>query len=146
MSSVNTIDKFGRCRKRGWNDSTVGPRGPAGIGFKLDSVGNYDMKSKRLTKVGEPINESDAATQNYVSNCVKKSVKSIEAAVQQSSSLIVNTIYSHVDGEIKVVKSLMSKNQETVHMEIKKIEDTLFNEIKKIEDNFLRKFKTLETK
>lgn len=140
MASVNnTIDKFGRRRRKGWNDSTVGARGPAGVGFKLDSAGNYDMKSKRLTKVGEPVNESDAATQNYVSNRINEAVKSIEAAVQQSSSVIVDTVYKHINGEIEVVKSLMSKNEEVVQW---KIENILSKEIKKIKG----KFKELEEK
>lgn len=147
MTSVNnTIDKFGRRRRTGWNGSTVGVRGPAGVGFKLDSAGNYDMKSKRLTKVGEPVNNSDAATQNYVSNRINITVKSIEAAVQQSSSMIVDRVYKHMDEKIEVVKSLISKNQEVVHVEIKKIEDILSWKIKKIEGDFLRKLKKLEEK
>ena len=36
------------------------PRGPPGVGFKLTQDGNYDMENKKLTKVAEGTDNSDA--------------------------------------------------------------------------------------
>lgn len=37
-----------------------------GIGFKLIGNGDFDIDEKRLTDVGDPINDQDAATKVYV--------------------------------------------------------------------------------
>ena len=43
-----------------------GIQGAPGVGFSLTTDGNYDINKKRLTNVGEPSNNTDAATKKYV--------------------------------------------------------------------------------
>ena len=43
-----------------------GQKGDPGIGFNLTDDGNFDLDSKRLTDVAEPVDKNDAATRNYV--------------------------------------------------------------------------------
>jgi hypothetical protein len=41
-------------------------KGDPGIGFKLTHDNNYGKNNKRLTNVGEPIEEKDACTKKYI--------------------------------------------------------------------------------
>ena len=43
-----------------------GDPGLPGIGFNLDDDGNFDLDSKRLTDVADPVDDQDAATKKYV--------------------------------------------------------------------------------
>ena len=43
-----------------------GLQGAPGVGFNLTSDGNYDMSGKKLTNVGKPTVNTDAATKKYV--------------------------------------------------------------------------------
>ena len=43
-------------------------RGAPGVGFSLTADGNYDMMNKKLTNVGTPTSNSDAATKKYDDN------------------------------------------------------------------------------
>ena len=45
-----------------------GDPGLPGIGFNLTDDGNFDIDSKRLTEVADPIDKNDAATKEYVDN------------------------------------------------------------------------------
>lgn len=121
----NTLDKFGR---RSAVRKNLIFRGPPGIGFKLTDDNNYDLQSKRLTKVGYPRNASDATTQAYVTVYVNKAVESIENAVKESAKEILKTVYDRMNSEIKAVKTLSQKNVEVLRKEIKNTEDTLRKE------------------
>ena len=43
-----------------------GEPGLPGIGFNLTGDGNFDLDSKRLTDVADPVDDGDAATKKYV--------------------------------------------------------------------------------
>ena len=43
-----------------------GIQGAPGVGFSLTADGNYDISGKKLTNVGAPSNNTDAATKKYV--------------------------------------------------------------------------------
>ena len=43
-----------------------GIQGAPGVGFNLTADGNYDMEAKKLTNVGAPNANTDAATKKYV--------------------------------------------------------------------------------
>ena len=43
-----------------------GIQGAPGVGFSLTTDGNYDMNKKRLTNIGAPSDNTDAATKKYV--------------------------------------------------------------------------------
>jgi len=49
-----------------------GDPGLPGIGFNLTDDGNFDIDSKRLTDPAEPVDNSDAATKNFVSTKAEK--------------------------------------------------------------------------
>ena len=46
--------------------SGKGLQGAPGVGFNLTADGNYDMSKRRLTNVGAPTGNTDAATKKYV--------------------------------------------------------------------------------
>ena len=48
------------------NPFARGLQGAPGVGFNLTSDGNYDMSGKKLTNVGAPMYNTDAATKKYV--------------------------------------------------------------------------------
>ena len=48
------------------NPFARGLQGAPGVGFNLTSDGNYDMSGKKLTNVGKPTVNTDAATKKYV--------------------------------------------------------------------------------
>ena len=43
-----------------------GIQGAPGVGFSLTADGNYDMNKKRLTNLGAPNSNTDAATKNML--------------------------------------------------------------------------------
>ena len=43
-----------------------GIQGAPGVGFSLTADGNYDMTGKKLTNVGAPSANTDAATKKYI--------------------------------------------------------------------------------
>ena len=47
-----------------------GIQGAPGVGFSLTADGNYDMSAKKLTNVGAPTDDKDAATKKYVDDNV----------------------------------------------------------------------------
>lgn len=54
---IMSVDKFGR------HEGSVARevlRGPAGQGFNLTLDGNYDLKSKRIVNVSDPIKDDEA--------------------------------------------------------------------------------------
>ena len=68
-----------------------GIQGAPGVGFSLTADGNYDMNKKRLTNVGAPSANTDAATKKYVDD---KSGSSSGVGPSKSSTL---TIDSNID-------------------------------------------------
>ena len=57
-SSSNTITSGER--------GPAGPVGPAGVGFKLDSNGNYNIENKKLVNVKQGVNGDDAVTKSQL--------------------------------------------------------------------------------
>ena len=47
-----------------------GIQGAPGVGFSLTADGNYDLNKKRLTNVGAPSANTDAATKKYVDDSI----------------------------------------------------------------------------
>lgn len=65
-SSVNKFGHYLTC-------STKPKPGPPGVGFKLNSVGDFDIARKKLTNVKNPSESNDAVTLEYLTQHVKKS-------------------------------------------------------------------------
>ena len=53
-----------------------GEPGLPGIGFNLDDDGNFDLDSKRLTDVADPVDDQDAATKKYLDDHVSRNAAS----------------------------------------------------------------------
>ena len=68
-----------------------GIQGAPGVGFRLTSDGNFDISGKKLTNVGAPSSNTDAATKKYVDD---KSASSSGGGASKSSTL---TIDSNID-------------------------------------------------
>ncbi len=59
-----SVDKFGRFADSSKGGGNVA-KGPPGEGFKLTDDGNFDLDSKVMTNVADPIKDGDAV--NYKS-------------------------------------------------------------------------------
>ena len=53
-----------------------GEPGLPGIGFNLTDDGNFDLDSKRLTDVADPVHDQDAATKKYVDDHISSGAAS----------------------------------------------------------------------
>jgi len=72
---VPYINRFG-IRSRRKNIKSV--KGPPGIGFKLTTDGNYDIYSKRLTNIGQPIDNKDGINIEYFDKRIDNFSTSLE--------------------------------------------------------------------
>lgn len=112
----NTIDKFGRSKHR--DRKAVVIRGPAGVGFKLTSDKHYDIQGKRLQNVGEPIEDMDGVTRNYVEDRVAKCVHDTLKATQESANLIMTNVRSYSDAKEIQIKE---QNHEIMDKRLKEL-------------------------
>lgn len=60
-----SVDKFGRYQSRVIKAILLGP---PGINFQLTAESDYDMQTKRLRIVAEPMDQTDAVTVEYVND------------------------------------------------------------------------------
>ena len=71
-----------------------GIQGAPGIGFSLTADGNYDMTGKKLTNVGAPSANTDAATKKYVddnsSGRPKTSLLTVDSNIDMNNNKIEN--------------------------------------------------------
>lgn len=63
----NALDKFGRSQQ---TPELL-------VGLKLTSDNNYDLSGRRLTQIGNPVNDLDAANKYYVDTQLEKLKNSI---------------------------------------------------------------------
>ena len=68
--------------------------GLPGIGFNLTDDGNFDLDSKRLTDLADPVDDQDAATKKYVDDHITSGAASKNMLTMKTldkiSLLIVN--------------------------------------------------------
>ena len=60
------MTKMGIFNEHSNNTFSKGIQGAPGVGFSLTADGNYDINGKRLTNIGAPSDNTDAATKKYV--------------------------------------------------------------------------------
>ena len=76
-----------------------GQKGQPGIGFKiLDNEGNYDIDSKRLANVDQPISDNDAVTMVYVDKAISK---------QEANLLRIKSRFKWYSSQISKISSLV---------------------------------------
>ena len=80
-----------------------GIQGAPGVGFSLTADGNYDMNKKKLTNVGAPSNNTDAATRKYVddnsSGSPKTSVLTVDSNIDMNKKYRITNLSTPLDGK-----------------------------------------------
>lgn len=102
-----SVDKFGRFSSQ---SASVGVRGPPGIGFLLTQTGDFNLQSKRLTNLSEPIDIYDATTKKYVDREIKQHLASINVQLNILETYIISCI-KKVEEKIDVVVIEVNNNK-----------------------------------
>ena len=90
-----------------------GVQGAPGVGFNLTSDGNYDMNGKKLTNVGEPTDDKDAASKKYVdtnSGGGKTSLLTIDSNIDMKDTYRILNLKSPSDADEPVTKNYAESN------------------------------------
>ena len=85
-----------------------GIQGAPGVGFSLTADGNYDMNKKRLTNVGAPSANTDAATKKYVddnsSGSLTTSRLTVDSDIDMKNSHRITNLNTPLDAEEPATK------------------------------------------
>ena len=84
-----------------------GIQGAPGIGFSLTADGNYDINAKRLTNVGAPTANADAATKKYVDDnksSSKTSEMTVDANIDMKDRYRILNLKSPLDADEPATK------------------------------------------
>lgn len=88
--------KDGAAGERGF----PGPQGLNGHGFTLMLNGDYDLAFKHIKQLGEPLENTDAATKSYVdakiNETIKKAVKNLTLYINGEIEKIENFLYADI--------------------------------------------------
>ena len=79
-----------------------GLQGAPGVGFNLTSDGNYDMVGKKLTNVGNPTDDKDAASKKYVdthSGGGKTSLITVDSNIDMKSQYSITKLKTPTDND-----------------------------------------------
>ena len=90
-----------------------GVQGAPGVGFNLTSDGNYDMNGKKLTNVGKPTDDKDAASKKYVddnSGGGKTSLLTIDSNIDMKDTFRILNLKSPSDADEPVTKNYVESN------------------------------------
>ena len=91
-----------------------GVQGAPGVGFNLTSDGNYDMVGKKLTNVGNPSSNTDAATKKYVdenSGGGKTSLLIVDSNIDMKSQYSITKLKTPSDDADAVNKKYVDDNK-----------------------------------
>lgn len=84
----SSVNKFGHYLTY----SSKSQPGPAGVGFKLNAAGDFDIAQKKLTNVKHPSEANDAVTLEYLTTHVKNNCFTSESETFDFRSLPVKNI------------------------------------------------------
>ena len=94
-----------------------GLQGAPGVGFNLTADGNYDMVGKKLTNVGKPTSNTDAATKKYVddnsgggSGGGKTSSLTVDSNIDMKDSFRILNLKAPSDAKEPVTKNYAEIN------------------------------------
>ena len=90
-----------------------GVQGAPGVGFNLTSDGNYDMVGKKLTNVGNPTDDKDAASKKYVdthSGGGKTSLITVDSNIDMKDTFRILNLKSPSDADEPVTKNYAESN------------------------------------
>ena len=63
-----------------------GPPGPAGVGFSLNSDGNYDIKTKKLTNITDGTGDSDVVSKKWIETHVSTNAPDLSLYLKKDGS------------------------------------------------------------
>ena len=99
-----------------------GLQGAPGVGFNLTSDGNYDMNGKKLTNVGNPTDDKDAASKKYVDTHSggKTSLITVDSNIDMKSQFSITKLKSPTDNDDAANKKYVddSKIDESVFLKL----------------------------
>ena len=90
-----------------------GIQGAPEVGFNLTADGNYDMVNKKLTNVGAPTSNTDAATKKYVddnSSGGTSSSLTIDSNIDMKDTYRIFNLKSPSDGDEPATKQYADIN------------------------------------
>ena len=90
-----------------------GIQGAPGVCFSLTADGNYDMNKKRLTNVGAPNSNTDAATKKYVednSGGGKTSLITVDSNIDMKNTYHILNLKTPSDADEPATKSYTDNN------------------------------------
>ena len=90
-----------------------GIQGAPGVGFSLTADGNYDMNKKRLTNVGAPNSNTDAATKKYVddnSGGGKTSLITVDSNIDMKDTYRILNLKAPSDADEAATRSYADDN------------------------------------
>ena len=90
-----------------------GVQGAPGVGFNLTTDGNYDMVGKKLTNVGAPASNTDAATKKYVdenSGGGKTSLLTVDSNIDMKDSFRILNLKAPSGSSEPVTKNYAESN------------------------------------
>ena len=102
------------------NSNLPGPPGPQGIGFKLNSNGNYNLENKKLTNVKNGDNENDVMNKRQIEGYVENKLQALnfdgskyvaKAGDTMTGSLIVSKDNYPVRGDLNKVISYETQRE-----------------------------------
>ena len=138
MAGVNTIDKFGRQRSA-LNKSII-VRGPPGVGFNVTADNHFDIQNKRLKNIGEPVDNQDGVTRDYVDKNIGKCMKDIKEShiafmenqwsdyskfIYDKITKMIDEVRQYIQKEISEVKKLAENNYNILHASINQVNHTV---------------------
>ena len=97
-----------------------GIQGAPGVGFNLTADGNYDMVGKKLTNVGKPTDDKDAATKKYVddnSGGGKTSILTVDSNIDMKSQYSITKLKTPSDDSDAATKKYVDDS---------KVDDSVF--------------------
>ena len=85
-----------------------GIQGTPGVGFSLTANGNYDINKKRLTNVGAPSDDEDAATKKYVDDNSSRSLTTtrltVDSNIDMKDTYRITNLSTPLDGKDPATK------------------------------------------
>ena len=99
-----------------------GEPGLPGIGFNLTDDGNFDLDSKRLTDVADPVDDQDAATKKYLDDHVSRNAASKKYVDDENARQDI-AINSKAEGDRVLMLNGSSIMKGNLHMDTYKIVD-----------------------
>ena len=99
-----------------------GEPGLPGIGFNLTDDGNFDLDSKRLTDVADPVDDQDASTKKYVNDHISRNAAS-KASVDSENAKQDIAINSKAEKDQVLMLNGSSMMESNLDMDTYKIVD-----------------------